>query len=230
MGAERLGVEYERRNDGAVVLRVRGRLEHTTAAVLEGVLRGLSDEGPPHVVLDLTGVDHIDSYGLDVLLETEANARRRRTGPRAGQLPASAGGVRGRRRVGPNRPRAPEQPPAPRRMPPTTRARRGRAARPPRTARPGRAEGRPAQPWLDRPGRGLGAWRAPCRGVGDGSTRERAGTASERTHGRDRGGWRQGREAPHRYPVARRPSGRAVELSTRGTRATRTAGPRWPGP
>ena len=80
MGAERLGVEYERRNDGAVVLRVRGRLEHTTAAVLEGVLRGLSDEEPPHVVLDLTAVDHIDSYGLDVLLETEADARLRRRG------------------------------------------------------------------------------------------------------------------------------------------------------
>jgi anti-anti-sigma factor len=79
MGAERLVVEYERRNDGAVVLRVRGRLEHTTAAVLEGVLRGLSGEEPPHVVLDLTGVDHIDSYGLDVLLETEADGRDRGT-------------------------------------------------------------------------------------------------------------------------------------------------------
>jgi anti-anti-sigma factor len=79
MGAERLGVEYERRNDGAVVLRVKGRLEHTTAAVLEGVLRGLSGEEPPHVVLDLTGVDHIDSYGLDVLLETEADGRDRGT-------------------------------------------------------------------------------------------------------------------------------------------------------
>jgi anti-anti-sigma factor len=78
MSAERLGVEYERRDDGAVVLRVRGRLEHTTAAVLEGVLRGLSGDEPPHVVLDLTAVDQIDSYGLDVLLETEADARRRR--------------------------------------------------------------------------------------------------------------------------------------------------------
>jgi ABC-type transporter Mla MlaB component len=54
MSAERLVVEYERRDDGAVVLRLRGRLEH------------------------LTAVDHIDSYGLDVLLETEAEARRRR--------------------------------------------------------------------------------------------------------------------------------------------------------
>jgi anti-anti-sigma factor len=78
MGAERLGVDYERRDDGAVLLRVSGRLEHTTAAVLEGVLRAISRDDVPHVVLDLTAVDHIDSYGLDVLLETEADARRRR--------------------------------------------------------------------------------------------------------------------------------------------------------
>ena len=77
MSSERLGVEYERREDGAVVVRVSGRLEHTTAAVLEGVLRALSSE-PSHVVLDLTAVDHIDSYGLDVLLTTDADARRRR--------------------------------------------------------------------------------------------------------------------------------------------------------
>ncbi len=77
MGEERLGVEYERRDDGAVVLRVSGRLEDATAAVLEGVLRGLGDD-VPHVVLDLTAVDHIDSHGLDVLLETDAAARRRR--------------------------------------------------------------------------------------------------------------------------------------------------------
>ena len=74
---ERLGVEYGRRGDGAVVLRVSGRLENATASVLEGVLRGLGDD-LPHLVLDLTAVDHIDSHGLDLLLETEAAARRRR--------------------------------------------------------------------------------------------------------------------------------------------------------
>lgn len=74
---ERLGVEYGRRGDGAVVLRVSGRLADATASVLQGVLRGLGDD-LPHVVLDLTAVDHIDSHGLDLLLETEAAARRRR--------------------------------------------------------------------------------------------------------------------------------------------------------
>jgi anti-anti-sigma factor len=73
--AERLGVEYVRRDDGAVLLRVSGRLEHATAAVLEGVLQALAE--PAHVVIDLTAVDHIDSHGLDVLLEAEGSARRR---------------------------------------------------------------------------------------------------------------------------------------------------------
>ena len=76
MDAERLGVEYVRRDDGAVLLRVSGRLEHATAAVLEGVLQALAPE-PAHVVIDLTAVDHIDSHGLDVLLEAEGAARRR---------------------------------------------------------------------------------------------------------------------------------------------------------
>lgn len=75
MDAERLGVEYVRRDDGAVLLRVSGRLEHATAAVLEGVLQALAE--PAHVVIDLTAVDHIDSHGLDVLLEAEGSARRR---------------------------------------------------------------------------------------------------------------------------------------------------------
>ena len=77
MGEERLGVDYERREDGAVVLRVSGRLEHTTAAVLEGVLRALSGE-PSHVVLDLTAVDHIDSPA------STSCWRRRRTPGRGG--------------------------------------------------------------------------------------------------------------------------------------------------
>jgi anti-anti-sigma factor len=74
--AERLGVEYVRRDDGAALLRVSGRLEHATAAVLEGVLQALGSE-PAHIVLDLTAVDHIDSHGLDVLLEADASAGRR---------------------------------------------------------------------------------------------------------------------------------------------------------
>jgi anti-anti-sigma factor len=77
MGTERLAVELERRDGGIVVLRVSGRLEHATAALLEGVLHSLRSD-PSTIVLDLSDVDHIDSHGLDVLLEAEADARRRK--------------------------------------------------------------------------------------------------------------------------------------------------------
>jgi anti-anti-sigma factor len=77
MGTERLAVEFERRADGNVALRVTGRLERGTAALLEGVLQALWHDPSP-VVLDLSGVDHIDSRGLEVLLNAEAEARRRR--------------------------------------------------------------------------------------------------------------------------------------------------------
>jgi anti-anti-sigma factor len=77
MGTERLAVEFERRADGNVVLRVTGKLERGTSALLEGVLQALWQDPSP-VVLDLSGVDHIDSRGLEVLLNAEADARRRR--------------------------------------------------------------------------------------------------------------------------------------------------------
>jgi anti-anti-sigma factor len=76
MGTERLMVELERRVEGNVILRVNGKLERGTAALLDGILQALWHDPAP-VVLDLSGVDHIDSRGLDVLLNAEAEARRR---------------------------------------------------------------------------------------------------------------------------------------------------------
>jgi anti-anti-sigma factor len=76
MGTERLAVEFERRLDGSVLLRLSGKLERGTAALLEGILQALWEDPSP-VVVDLSHVDHIDSRGLDVLLAAEAKARRR---------------------------------------------------------------------------------------------------------------------------------------------------------
>jgi anti-anti-sigma factor len=76
MGTERLAVEFERNADGNVLLRVTGKLERGTAALLEGVLQALANDPSP-VVLDLSRVDHIDSRGLEVLLNAEAAAARR---------------------------------------------------------------------------------------------------------------------------------------------------------
>src|SRR5262245_34767635 len=66
MGTERLAVEFEREAGGSVMLRVSGRLERATAALLDGVLRALRTDLAP-VTVDLTDVDHIDSHGLEVL-------------------------------------------------------------------------------------------------------------------------------------------------------------------
>jgi anti-anti-sigma factor len=76
MGMKRLVLEFERRTDGNMILRLRGRLERGTASLLDGVLQALWDDPAP-LVLDLAGVDHIDSRGLDVLLGAEAEAHRR---------------------------------------------------------------------------------------------------------------------------------------------------------
>jgi len=76
MGAERLAVEFERRPDGDVLLRVTGKLEHGTAALLDGVLQALWNDRAP-VTLDLSGVDQIDARGLEVLLNAQMQARER---------------------------------------------------------------------------------------------------------------------------------------------------------
>ena len=77
MGTERLVVEFERDADGNVMLRVTGTLERGTAALLEGILQALWTDPAP-VTLDLSGVDQIDSRGLEVLLNAEAQARERK--------------------------------------------------------------------------------------------------------------------------------------------------------
>jgi anti-anti-sigma factor len=76
MGTERLAVEFERDADGRVMLRVAGTLERGTAALLDGILQALWTDPAP-VTLDLSGVDQIDSRGLEVLLNAEAKARER---------------------------------------------------------------------------------------------------------------------------------------------------------
>jgi anti-anti-sigma factor len=76
MGTERLAVEFERRLDGSVLLRLSGKLEHGTAALLDGILQALWNDPSP-VVVDLSHVDHIDSRGLEVLLAAESGARGR---------------------------------------------------------------------------------------------------------------------------------------------------------
>jgi len=77
MGKERLAVEFVRTDEGNVLLRLGGRLEGATSALLEGVLEALRSDRAARVVVDLSAVEHIDSHGLEVLLDAEADAGRR---------------------------------------------------------------------------------------------------------------------------------------------------------
>jgi anti-anti-sigma factor len=73
MGSERLVVDFERRADGGVHLRVSGKLDEATAPLLDGVLQALLADLTP-AVMDLSGVDHIDGRGLEFLLRAETAA------------------------------------------------------------------------------------------------------------------------------------------------------------
>jgi anti-anti-sigma factor len=71
---ERLVVDFERGDNGGVRLGLRGKLDEATAPLLDGILLALRDESTS-VVLDLSGVEHIDRRGLELLLGSEAEAR-----------------------------------------------------------------------------------------------------------------------------------------------------------
>ena len=73
MDSERLVVDFERRADGGVHLRVSGKLDEATVPPLDGILQALRAELTP-VVMDLSGVEHIDGRGLQLLLQAEADA------------------------------------------------------------------------------------------------------------------------------------------------------------
>jgi anti-anti-sigma factor len=75
MGPERLVVEFERGVEGRVRLSLRGKLDEATAPMLDGVLLALMAESTP-VLLDLSGIEHIDRRGLELLLASEADAGR----------------------------------------------------------------------------------------------------------------------------------------------------------
>jgi anti-sigma B factor antagonist len=63
-------LEVTTEDGGAVVLTVLGELDVATAPKLrQEIVRLVSEaEGPPRVVVDLAGVDFLDSTGLGVLL------------------------------------------------------------------------------------------------------------------------------------------------------------------
>jgi anti-anti-sigma factor len=93
MGPERLVVEFERGTNGGVRLCLRGKLDEATAPLLDGVLLALRAEATA-VVLDLSGVEHIDRRGLELLLGSEAEAQRRGASVEVTGVPESLRGGR----------------------------------------------------------------------------------------------------------------------------------------
>jgi anti-sigma B factor antagonist len=86
-----LNLETERTPEQTLV-RCSGRITSTTSASLQGAVRGLIPEGKP-IVLDLTGVSHMDSSGLGALVSVYVSAKRQKCqiklvniGPRLQQL------------------------------------------------------------------------------------------------------------------------------------------------
>ena len=66
-GSEALRVVSERRGE-ALVLRVSGELDLSTAPVLDAAVSAAREEQGPPVVLDLSGVSFVDSTGIRSLI------------------------------------------------------------------------------------------------------------------------------------------------------------------
>lgn len=60
---------------GAVHLVLRGELDISTAARLEDDLRRVEADGPALTVIDLSGLDFMDSTGLRLLIGADSRAR-----------------------------------------------------------------------------------------------------------------------------------------------------------
>jgi anti-anti-sigma factor len=59
-----------RRENGATVVSIRGRMDATTSPEIEGKLDGLVAGGETRLVVDLKGLEYISSAGLRGLLAT----------------------------------------------------------------------------------------------------------------------------------------------------------------
>jgi anti-sigma B factor antagonist len=66
------------RQDGAVVVRLAGELDLYNAHAVREALIGCTEESPDRLVVDLSGVNFIDSTALGVLIEARTRMANRR--------------------------------------------------------------------------------------------------------------------------------------------------------
>ena len=67
------------RQDGAVVVRLAGELDLYNAQAVREALIGCTDESPDRLVVDLSGVNFIDSTALGVLIEARTRMANRKS-------------------------------------------------------------------------------------------------------------------------------------------------------
>ncbi|HTW12780.1 MAG TPA: STAS domain-containing protein [Solirubrobacteraceae bacterium] len=74
---EHLRIERSEQPGGAIVLRLFGELDIESAQTLAGVLRERESGDATRIVVDLSGVEFIDSAGISVLLRARMRAVQR---------------------------------------------------------------------------------------------------------------------------------------------------------
>jgi anti-sigma B factor antagonist len=70
-----LEIQDEERPDGEYVIRLKGPLDFSQAADARATINRRIEEGARRVVVDLNGVEYIDSAGLGVLVGMLARSR-----------------------------------------------------------------------------------------------------------------------------------------------------------
>lgn len=73
---DRLASVTRREQDGVIVAAVRGEVDVSNAAEVGGELTEISNQAHD-LVIDLSGVDHLDSTGIRLLYELDLSRRRR---------------------------------------------------------------------------------------------------------------------------------------------------------
>jgi len=67
------------RRDGAVIVHLVGELDLYNASEVRSALLAVCAEGPERLVVDLAGVDFVDSTALGVLIEARTKLENRRS-------------------------------------------------------------------------------------------------------------------------------------------------------
>ena len=72
-----VALEWRRVSDEIAVMNVSGRSSIMDGNILQQATRGLLEDGIRYIVLNLTGLSHMDSFGLGQLIATYLSVRDR---------------------------------------------------------------------------------------------------------------------------------------------------------